>query len=178
MPIAPGTPSDHTEKTHKGERQQRPCKPFADDGDPVPNKKLGKNNILTAQSSTSSITSVRTNTTTTSTRTAEKTVPDSPPCAQPRTQPHAPEDGKKSDGTLFDPEVIEVNSKDSVELIEDDDEELERLSKDWDAPIYTFFKPMPVVEYIDQHKAHVFEFDKQFVLTCKAVLGRGDHDHG
>ncbi|KAF8257665.1 hypothetical protein EI94DRAFT_1556419, partial [Lactarius quietus] len=33
----------------------------------------------------------------------------------------------------------------------------ERLSKDWDAPIYTFFKPMPVVEYIDQRKAHVFE---------------------
>ncbi|KAF8258098.1 hypothetical protein EI94DRAFT_1527355, partial [Lactarius quietus] len=33
----------------------------------------------------------------------------------------------------------------------------ERLSKDWDAPIYAFFKPMPVVEYIDQCKAHVFE---------------------
>jgi len=76
------------------------------------------------QSSTSSITSVRTNTTTTSTRTAEKTVPDGPPCAQPRTQPHAPEDGEKSDGTLSDPEAIKVNSEDSVELIEGDDEEL------------------------------------------------------
>ncbi|KAF8261079.1 hypothetical protein EI94DRAFT_1705833 [Lactarius quietus] len=170
MPIAPGTPSDHTEKTRKGEHQRRPCKHFADDGNPVPNKKLRKNNILTAQSSTSSITSVRTNTTTTSTRTAEKTVPDGPPCAQPRTQPHAPEDGEKSDGTLSDPEAIEVNSEDSVELIEDDDKELERLSKDWDAPIYVFFKLMPVVEYINR-------LNKQFASTRKAVLGRGDRDH-
>ncbi|KAF8264316.1 hypothetical protein EI94DRAFT_1593729, partial [Lactarius quietus] len=34
---------------------------------------------------------------------------------------------------------------------------IERLSKDWDAPINAFFKPMLIVEYIDQHKAHVFE---------------------
>jgi hypothetical protein len=33
----------------------------------------------------------------------------------------------------------------------------DRLSKDWDAPIYAFFKPMPVIEYIDRRKAHVFE---------------------
>ncbi|KAF8272650.1 hypothetical protein EI94DRAFT_1697337 [Lactarius quietus] len=103
---------------------------------------------------TSSITSVRTNTShTTTTRTAEKTAPDDLPCAQPRTQPHAPKDGGNSEDTLSDPEAIEVKSDDSVELVEDDDAEL-----DWDAPIYTFFKPMPVVEYIDQHKAHVFEY--------------------
>ena len=34
---------------------------------------------------------------------------------------------------------------------------LERLSKEWDAPIYVFFKPMPTVQYIDGRKAHTFE---------------------
>jgi hypothetical protein len=29
--------------------------------------------------------------------------------------------------------------------------------KEWDAPIYVFFKATPSVDYIDGHKAHVFE---------------------
>jgi hypothetical protein len=33
----------------------------------------------------------------------------------------------------------------------------ERLLKEWDAPIYVFFKPSPTVEYINGRKAHVFE---------------------
>jgi hypothetical protein len=32
-----------------------------------------------------------------------------------------------------------------------------RLQKDWDAPIYVFFKPLPSIEYIQNRKAHVFE---------------------
>ena len=33
---------------------------------------------------------------------------------------------------------------------------LERLRKEWDAPIYVFFKPLPTVEYVGDRKAHVF----------------------
>jgi hypothetical protein len=35
--------------------------------------------------------------------------------------------------------------------------ELARLQKDWDAPIYVFFKPLPSIQYIQNRKAHVFE---------------------
>jgi hypothetical protein len=42
-----------------------------------------------------------------------------------------------------------------------------RLSKEWNAPIYAFFKPMPVVEYIEERRAHVFECGAK---NCK---GRG-----
>ncbi|KAN0130428.1 hypothetical protein V8E53_011829, partial [Lactarius tabidus] len=31
------------------------------------------------------------------------------------------------------------------------------VRKDWDAPIYMFFKPIPTIQYIDGCKAHVFE---------------------
>jgi hypothetical protein len=42
----------------------------------------------------------------------------------------------------------------------------DRLSKDWDTPIYIFFKPMPMVKYIDSCKAHVFECAARSCL-CK-----------
>ena len=35
--------------------------------------------------------------------------------------------------------------------------ELERLRKDWDAPIYVFFKPLLSIQYIQNRKAHIFE---------------------
>ncbi len=35
--------------------------------------------------------------------------------------------------------------------------QLVRLQKDWDAPIYVFFKPLPTIQYIRNRKAHVFE---------------------
>jgi hypothetical protein len=31
------------------------------------------------------------------------------------------------------------------------------LWKDWDAPIYIFFKPLPSIQYIQDRKAHIFE---------------------
>ncbi|KAF9559743.1 hypothetical protein CPC08DRAFT_615692, partial [Agrocybe pediades] len=33
----------------------------------------------------------------------------------------------------------------------------ERLMKDWNAPIYAFFKPTPSIEYINDRRVHVFE---------------------
>jgi hypothetical protein len=32
-----------------------------------------------------------------------------------------------------------------------------RLSRDWTAPIYTFFKPDPVIEYVDSRRCHSFQ---------------------
>ncbi|KAF8257650.1 hypothetical protein EI94DRAFT_1628488, partial [Lactarius quietus] len=29
--------------------------------------------------------------------------------------------------------------------------------KKWDTPIYVFFKPAATIEYVDSHKAHIFE---------------------
>jgi hypothetical protein len=45
---------------------------------------------------------------------------------------------------------------------------LERLSKDWNSPIYVFFKPMPSIEYIKERRVHVFECDAKH---CK---GKGN----
>jgi hypothetical protein len=35
--------------------------------------------------------------------------------------------------------------------------QLVRLQKEWDSPIYVFFKPIPTIQYIENRKAHVFE---------------------
>ena len=45
----------------------------------------------------------------------------------------------------------------------------ERLSKDWNSPIYAFFKPMPDVDHIDGCRAHVFE------CNAKHCKGKGQH---
>lgn len=34
---------------------------------------------------------------------------------------------------------------------------VDRLLREWDAPIYVFFKATPAIEYFDNRKAHVFE---------------------
>jgi len=34
---------------------------------------------------------------------------------------------------------------------------VERLSKDWNAPIYVFFRKVPRIEYVNDRRAHVFE---------------------
>lgn len=44
----------------------------------------------------------------------------------------------------------------------------ERLSKDWNSPIYVFFKPTPSIEYINSWRVHVFE------CTAKGCKGRGN----
>ena len=69
-----------------------------------------------------------------------------------------------------------------TELDEDDDAELgkmsfdiyltslthqilARLRKEWDAPIYVFFKPLPAIEYVDNRKAHIFQCA---AIRCRA----------
>ena len=34
---------------------------------------------------------------------------------------------------------------------------LDRLCKEWDAPIYVFFYPLPSIEYVERQKSHVFK---------------------
>src|SRR6202042_3983526 len=33
----------------------------------------------------------------------------------------------------------------------------ERLAKKWTSPIYAFFEPTPVIEYVNGHRSHVFK---------------------
>jgi hypothetical protein len=41
------------------------------------------------------------------------------------------------------------------------------LKKDWNAPIYAFFKPSPGIEYVNGRRIHVFE------CTAKHCRGKG-----
>jgi hypothetical protein len=34
---------------------------------------------------------------------------------------------------------------------------LDCLHKDWDTPIYIFFRAIPSIEYVDSHKLHIFK---------------------
>ena len=36
-------------------------------------------------------------------------------------------------------------------------EQTEHLAKDWNSPIYAFFKPIPFVDHIDGRRVHIFE---------------------
>ena len=45
---------------------------------------------------------------------------------------------------------------------------LERLSKDWNSPVYIFFKPTPLIEYIKDRCVHVFE------CNAKHCKGKGN----
>lgn len=48
------------------------------------------------------------------------------------------------------------------------DNMLERLSKEWNSPIYVFFKPTPSIEYIKGRRVHVFE------CSAKHCKGKGN----
>lgn len=45
---------------------------------------------------------------------------------------------------------------------------IERLLKEWNSPIYVFFKPIPTIEYIKGRRVHVF---KCAAASCK---GKGN----
>ena len=45
---------------------------------------------------------------------------------------------------------------------------LELLSKDWNSPIYVFFKPTPSIEYIKECHVHIFE------CNAKHCKGKGN----
>jgi hypothetical protein len=40
--------------------------------------------------------------------------------------------------------------------------------KDWNSPIYVFFKPTPMIEYIKDRRVHVFE------CNAKSCKGKGN----
>jgi hypothetical protein len=45
---------------------------------------------------------------------------------------------------------------------------LERLSKEWNSPIYAFFKRTPSIEYVKERRVHVFE------CSAKHCKGKGN----
>ena len=48
------------------------------------------------------------------------------------------------------------------------EEELKRLSNEWNSPIYVFFKPMPSIVYIKDRRVHVFE------CAATRCMGKGN----
>jgi hypothetical protein len=108
--------------------------------------------------------------------------PRTPPCGQPLRQDSSQSLGA-TDHTDNDREsdapggeVIDVDDtkSDEEEVFEDDNAELcgywmhlsfdlstqtviDRLHKDWDAPIYVFLNPLPSIEYVHKQKSHVFK---------------------
>jgi hypothetical protein len=159
-----------------GTRKRKPPRCFLDSEEVVTIKRakptFTASMPMTSQSSTSSSTVTKRTPSFQNNVKDAQAVSASPPCA-----PKDP--GGGGDDNDDDPETIVVSDGDGtdddmVEVVEDDDEELSEhwtlslddlqtekvsdwLSKEWDAPVYVFFKPMPVVEYIGGHKAHVFE---------------------
>jgi hypothetical protein len=49
----------------------------------------------------------------------------------------------------------------------------ERISKDWNSPVYVFFKPTPSIEYINSQRVHVFECAAKGCKGC----GNGRYVH-
>ena len=45
----------------------------------------------------------------------------------------------------------------------------ERLAKKWTSPIYAFFEPTPVIEYVNGRRSHVFKCAGQ---SCKKTVQR------
>ena len=48
------------------------------------------------------------------------------------------------------------------------DKDTERLSKEWNSPVYAFFKPTPSVVYINDRRVHVFE------CSATRCMGKGN----
>ncbi|KAH9015022.1 hypothetical protein EDB84DRAFT_1567873 [Lactarius hengduanensis] len=125
-----------------GPRKCRPTRRVTDNADPLAHKRAKRTPKTTVE---------------------DVSEPDPPSPTQPRNRRRVLEasDGSDDDGSSdLDVRELEVNDVDkeanaSSVLEEDDDTELARLRKEWDSPIYVFFKPLPAIEYIDGCKAHV-----------------------
>lgn len=167
---------------HSALCKQKPTKHITENGDPLAHKmsKIAKPPACAATQSSIKITM-----TTMSSKVSTSASLVSPPYTQSHTQQHhaAIETDGNTEEPSTEPELIKVSNSDSLELIEDDDTELsacdhtvfdfesvwnanwmmcpDQLSKDWDAPIYAFFKPTPLVDYIKNHKAHIFVYMSQ-----------------
>ncbi|KAH9030065.1 hypothetical protein EDB84DRAFT_1562638 [Lactarius hengduanensis] len=149
----------------KESRKRKPTKRVTENGDPLARKKP-------------KTTSARTTTATSTMGNSDAAAPASPPCAQSRAQRSIPEDADKSDddgaSKTSEPEPIELSSDDdseSVQVIEDDDSELDRLSKEWDSPIYAFFKPTPTIDYVDRPRCVIIAPRRRCIATadCRVV---------
>ena len=52
---------------------------------------------------------------------------------------------------------------------------VERLSKKWQASIYSFYKPTPEIAYVDGRRCHIFScLGKSCKYQCRRFLDKGD----
>ncbi|KAH9990135.1 hypothetical protein BJV77DRAFT_963587 [Russula vinacea] len=66
------------------------------------------------------------------------------------------------------PEVVDIISSDE-EPEESSEDELKRLAKDWNSPIYAFFKPIPFVDHIDVW-GQALQTERKKWSICPTVL--------
>ena len=81
--------------------------------------------------------------------------------------------GSDDESSNNDPPLgIVGDDSDEVEVLEKPEEsaeeELKRLSQEWNSPIYVFFKPMSSIEYIKGRRVHVF------ACAAKHCMGKGN----
>ncbi|KAH7923610.1 hypothetical protein BV22DRAFT_1015107, partial [Leucogyrophana mollusca] len=51
----------------------------------------------------------------------------------------------------------------------------ECLKKDWNSPVYAFFDPVPLIEYVNGRRSHVFKCSaKSCKKTVRCFLDKGD----
>ncbi|KAF8960089.1 hypothetical protein BDZ97DRAFT_1761045 [Flammula alnicola] len=167
MPSSPDTTSQPHPDVINGPRKRRPSERVTKNGDPLAQKKAKTTFATTKKPAGRPSASKAPNKATSSRNASIEDVPE--PVPAPLVQPRHPQrileasNGSDDDNVQFVgmPGLEPVENDDDEEDIEadseDDEAELARLAKDWDAPIYVFFKPMPSVEYINGRKAHVFE---------------------
>ncbi|KIJ89736.1 hypothetical protein K443DRAFT_15827 [Laccaria amethystina LaAM-08-1] len=84
-----------------------------------------------------------------------------------------PDDGDDDDmpGLVTDSDCTDDEGDEDEQMEEckeSAEEELKCLSKDWNSPIYVFFKQTPSIEYINNRCVHVFE------CIAKGCKGRGN----
>ncbi|KAF7776710.1 hypothetical protein Agabi119p4_5103 [Agaricus bisporus var. burnettii] len=67
------------------------------------------------------------------------------------------------EGLISDVEVIEAEENETAEV------ELERLKKEWNAPIYSFFQKNPIISIINDRRCH------EFICSVSKCLGKGQN---
>jgi hypothetical protein len=82
----------------------------------------------------------------------------------PQKKSHTIELNNTSGDSSDDDDEVEVLEKPE----ESAEEELKRLSKEWNSPIYVFFKPMPSIVYIKNRRVHVSE------CSATRCMGKGN----
>jgi len=168
-----------------GPRKRKPNRRFADNGDPVPLSR--KKNKSAQDPTTNHIPSIHHRHTssqesgedsdTNAAASARKTAPSTTPTTGSDIEDdldNGHENPIDVDGAWDEP--LEENADDELggslfkaNLLISPRIVVEQLMKQWNTPVYAFFRPTPAIEQIDGRRAHIFE------CSAKVCKGKGRH---